>query len=64
MRELVLERNQRWLPLIEAVATSTPSFISCGLFHVPDLLAKLSQQGFQVEEVLYKMLYLTIAHRH
>lgn len=53
-RRLIVERNQSWLPLIEAFATRpTPAFVVVGAAHLigPDgLLAALRAKGYTLEQ--------------
>lgn len=52
--KLVDQRNRNWIPLIEKMATETPTFIGVGALHLPGengVINLLRKQGFTVEPV-------------
>jgi uncharacterized protein YbaP (TraB family) len=52
-RSLLVDRNRRWMPAIEACASTRRCFIVVGAAHLvgPDgLIALLRQQGYTVQQ--------------
>lgn len=54
-KQLLTDRNKRWIPLIAQQAASKPTFFAVGAAHLggpAGVLALLRQQGYQVKPVL------------
>ena len=53
---MVIDRNQRWIPRMEQMATAMPTFFAVGAAHLPGekgVIALLKRRGYKVEPVLY-----------
>ena len=53
---MVIDRNQRWIPRIEQMATTKPTFFAVGAAHLPGekgVIALLKRRGYKVEPVTY-----------